>query len=180
MSLQYFRIPHVNNFVHSGVECKDEILSCSQASAVAEQQQQRQQIPEIQEVKLQGPPASAITPPAAPPHPRPQPATAKIFAPRTEEMNKGFLMFSEEEPGLTSKSNERSLVQTELAPSSRHTPERQLQFSVSCSVKGGTRRPDASGPGRRRRLHPARGQSVRRVRRVYPRRQLLQSAARGV
>lgn len=35
--------------------------------------------------------------------PRPQTATSKIFAPRTEEMNKGFLMFSEEEPGLTSK-----------------------------------------------------------------------------
>lgn len=33
---------------------------------------------------------------------RPQAATSKIFAPRTEEMNKGFLMFSEEEPGLTS------------------------------------------------------------------------------
>ena len=32
---------------------------------------------------------------------RPQAATSKIFAPRTEEMNKGFLMFSEEEPGLT-------------------------------------------------------------------------------
>jgi len=32
---------------------------------------------------------------------RPQAATSKIFAPRTEEMNKGFLMFSEEEPGVT-------------------------------------------------------------------------------
>ncbi|XP_077297759.1 uncharacterized protein LOC143919358 [Arctopsyche grandis] len=103
------------NYVISGVECKDEILSCSQASAVAEQQQQRQQIPEIQEVKLQGPPASAITPPAAPPHPRPQPATAKIFAPRTEEMNKGFLMFSEEEPGLTMLKEEPEDL-THLAP----------------------------------------------------------------
>uniref|UniRef100_A0A182TRR1 Uncharacterized protein n=1 Tax=Anopheles melas TaxID=34690 RepID=A0A182TRR1_9DIPT len=34
---------------------------------------------------------------------KPQHATEKIFAPRTEDMNKGFLMFSEEEPGLTSK-----------------------------------------------------------------------------
>lgn len=34
---------------------------------------------------------------------RPQTATSKLFAPRTEEMNKGFLMFSDEEPGLTSK-----------------------------------------------------------------------------
>uniref|UniRef100_A0A182JT13 Uncharacterized protein n=1 Tax=Anopheles christyi TaxID=43041 RepID=A0A182JT13_9DIPT len=35
---------------------------------------------------------------------KPQHATEKIFAPRTEDMNKGFLMFSEEEPGLTIKS----------------------------------------------------------------------------
>lgn len=34
---------------------------------------------------------------------RPQSVTNTIFAPRTEDMNKGFLMFSEEEPGLTSK-----------------------------------------------------------------------------
>lgn len=36
-------------------------------------------------------------------HPRPQTATSKLFQPRTEEMNKGFLMFSDDEPGLTSK-----------------------------------------------------------------------------
>lgn len=30
--------------------------------------------------------------------------TSTIFAPRTKDMNKGFLMFSEDEPGLTSKS----------------------------------------------------------------------------
>lgn len=35
--------------------------------------------------------------------PRLQTATSKLFAPRTEEMSKGFLTFSEEEPGLTSK-----------------------------------------------------------------------------
>lgn len=29
--------------------------------------------------------------------------TSTIFAPRTKDMNKGFLMFSEDEPGLTSK-----------------------------------------------------------------------------
>lgn len=33
----------------------------------------------------------------------PQTATASIFAPRTEDMNKGFLTFSEDQPGLTSK-----------------------------------------------------------------------------
>lgn len=39
--------------------------------------------------------------PLPPAFSRPQAATSKIFAPRTEEMNKGFLMFSEEEPGVT-------------------------------------------------------------------------------
>jgi hypoxia-inducible factor 1 alpha len=37
------------------------------------------------------------------PSPRPQPATSKIFAPRTEEMNKGFLMFSDDDSGFTSQ-----------------------------------------------------------------------------
>lgn len=32
----------------------------------------------------------------------PQTATASIFAPRTEDMNKGFLTFSDDQPGLTS------------------------------------------------------------------------------
>lgn len=34
---------------------------------------------------------------------RPFNATLKTFAPRTEDMNKGFLMFADEESGLTSK-----------------------------------------------------------------------------
>lgn len=34
---------------------------------------------------------------------RPQPVTSKLFVPRTEDMNKGFLMYSDEEPGLISK-----------------------------------------------------------------------------
>lgn len=34
---------------------------------------------------------------------RPHTATKTIFAPRTEDMSKGFLTFSEEEPGLTSE-----------------------------------------------------------------------------
>lgn len=36
---------------------------------------------------------------------RPQTTTASIFAPRTEDMNKGFLTFSEDQPGLTSESS---------------------------------------------------------------------------
>ncbi|OXU25114.1 hypothetical protein TSAR_001562, partial [Trichomalopsis sarcophagae] len=35
--------------------------------------------------------------------PAPQTATASIFAPRTKDMNKGFLTFSEDQPGLTSQ-----------------------------------------------------------------------------
>lgn len=35
--------------------------------------------------------------------PRAQPVTSKLFVPRTEDMNKGFFMFPEEEPGLASK-----------------------------------------------------------------------------
>lgn len=38
--------------------------------------------------------------------PLPQTATASIFAPRTEDMNTGFLTYSEDQPGLTSKSLE--------------------------------------------------------------------------
>lgn len=37
------------------------------------------------------------------PPPPPHTATASIFAPRTKDMNKGFLTFSEDQPGLTSK-----------------------------------------------------------------------------
>lgn len=33
----------------------------------------------------------------------PKATTAKIFAPRTEDMNKGFLTFSDDDTGLTSK-----------------------------------------------------------------------------
>nr|CAD7589565.1 unnamed protein product [Timema genevievae] len=54
----------------------------------------------------------------APPLPqvsRPQAATSKIFAPRTEEMNKGYLTFSEDEPGLTMLKDEPEDL-THLAP----------------------------------------------------------------
>lgn len=46
---------------------------------------------------------------------KPKHATEKIFAPRTEDMNKGFLMFSEEEPGLTMLKDEPDDL-THLAP----------------------------------------------------------------
>lgn len=40
----------------------------------------------------------------------PKATTAKIFAPRTEDMNKGFLTFSDDDTGLTSKLKEYSIV----------------------------------------------------------------------
>uniref|UniRef100_A0A453YQD6 Uncharacterized protein n=1 Tax=Anopheles gambiae TaxID=7165 RepID=A0A453YQD6_ANOGA len=52
---------------------------------------------------------------AGPSGSKPQHATEKIFAPRTEDMNKGFLMFSEEEPGLTMLKDEPDDL-THLAP----------------------------------------------------------------
>ncbi|XP_046750846.1 protein similar isoform X2 [Diprion similis] len=87
-----------------------------QYSAIKQQQQQQQQqeplrdkpqavtrglivpIPQIQE------------PPSRVP---PQTATASIFAPRTKDMNKGFLTFSEDQPGLTSEYNIFALLKDE-------------------------------------------------------------------
>lgn len=50
-----------------------------------------------------------ITPPA-------ETNTASIFAPRTEDMNKGFLTFSEDQPGLTSKYPNPNTDHTSLEP----------------------------------------------------------------
>ncbi|KAF7991322.1 hypothetical protein HCN44_002884 [Aphidius gifuensis] len=46
---------------------------------------------------------------------RPQTTTASIFAPRTEDMSKGFLTFSEDQPGLTMLKDEPEDL-THLAP----------------------------------------------------------------
>ncbi|CAH1164562.1 unnamed protein product [Phaedon cochleariae] len=46
---------------------------------------------------------------------RPQSATTKIFGPRTKDMSKGFLTFSDEEPGLTMLKDEPEDL-THLAP----------------------------------------------------------------
>jgi len=53
---------------------------------------------------------------------RPQTATASIFAPRTEDMNKGFLTFSEDQPGLTSAYF--SLRKRKVESFSKRRPER--------------------------------------------------------
>ncbi|XP_011644069.1 uncharacterized protein LOC105431526 isoform X1 [Pogonomyrmex barbatus] len=72
---------------------------------VAQQQQQEQQ---QQQQQQQVEPQLSCRPP-------PQTATASIFAPRTEDMNKGFLTFSEDQPGLTMLKEEPDDL-THLAP----------------------------------------------------------------
>lgn len=99
-------------YVHSGIEQRHEVYSCAQLTAEDTSKPE----PELPIVEVPaaiiveppqvtvGPPQITIEPPRTSlPYPLPQPATAKIFAPRTEDMNKGFLMFSDDEPGLTSK-----------------------------------------------------------------------------
>ncbi|GAB0087527.1 protein similar [Sergentomyia squamirostris] len=73
-------------------------------------------------------PISAISP-------RPESATQKIFVPRTEDMNKGFLMFSEEEPGLTMLKEEPDDL-THLAPTAGDAciPLEEPPFFGSCDV----------------------------------------------
>ncbi|XP_012231010.1 hypoxia-inducible factor 1-alpha isoform X2 [Linepithema humile] len=67
---------------------------------VVQQQQQQQQQQEQAQISCRPPP---------------QTATASIFAPRTEDMNKGFLTFSEDQPGLTMLKDEPEDL-THLAP----------------------------------------------------------------
>uniref|UniRef100_A0A1Y1LZ17 Hypoxia-inducible factor 1-alpha n=2 Tax=Photinus pyralis TaxID=7054 RepID=A0A1Y1LZ17_PHOPY len=113
------------NYVISGIECEGEIYSSSQATACVKSESSeeetevisvREEIPEI----TISPPESVISrnlleSTCPTPTPRPQTATSKIFAPRTEEMSKGFLMFSDEEPGLTMLKDEPDDL-THLAP----------------------------------------------------------------
>ncbi|XP_025831402.1 hypoxia-inducible factor 1-alpha-like [Agrilus planipennis] len=72
--------------------------------------------PQTVTAKLFGEPVNqSQSPQHHPPLVRPQTATFKIFAPRTEDMSKGFLTFSEEEPGLTLLKDEPDDL-THLAP----------------------------------------------------------------
>lgn len=105
--------------IFSGVECKDEIYSSSQlllASIKTEnlcnnknnnnnknsetEKVLEKVIPKQQKTdKSSGNIDKFLVDVNSPP----LSATSKIFAPRTEEMNKGFLTFSDDEPGLTSE-----------------------------------------------------------------------------
>lgn len=106
------------------MECKDEIYSASQFSSVKSESTNNSSkpVPEIvlsvvddnskvletgrkpvsstaklfANIEIDKEPENTV---------RPHTATTKIFGPRTKDMNKGFLTFSEEEPGITSKYN---------------------------------------------------------------------------
>jgi hypothetical protein len=106
----------------SGVECKDEIYSSSQLASVKTENSCKNTsaaetvlpvvvVEKVADetgpfkksdlVKNRGELLPSYSETGAPKPPLT--ATSKIFAPRTEEMNKGFLTFSDDEPGLTSK-----------------------------------------------------------------------------
>ncbi|CAH0550232.1 unnamed protein product [Brassicogethes aeneus] len=131
------------NYVISGVECKDEIYSASQQYSLnsttlceekvlvlpivtVEPPHDNQTATKVQPVTEFVKPVTVTSKlfsdyvPTAPfatlnPANRPATATTKIFAPRTEDMSKGFLTFSEDEPGLTMLKDEPDDL-THLAP----------------------------------------------------------------
>lgn len=90
-------------FLFSGVENRNEIYSSNQLVEKKVPRPVAVTCSVISRLPQNLKEADAPAPPPATVPVRPQPATAKIFAPRTEDMNKGFLMFSDDEPGLTSK-----------------------------------------------------------------------------
>nr|XP_037876181.1 hypoxia-inducible factor 1-alpha isoform X3 [Bombyx mori] len=92
------------NYIISGIECKDEVFA-------AHQVQHADLKPKLPAVASPGVSFRAPVEPLAngaivaivpPEEERPIPVTELIFAPRKKEMNKGFLMFSQDE-GLTSE-----------------------------------------------------------------------------
>lgn len=124
------------NYVISGVECKDEIYSASQFSSVKSESPNNNNSKPVPEIVLsvvddnnkvletgRKPVSSTaklfanieIDKEPENTSVRPHTATTKIFGPRTKDMNKGFLTFSEEEPGLTMLKDEPDDL-THLAP----------------------------------------------------------------
>ncbi|KAJ3637776.1 hypothetical protein MTP99_001208 [Tenebrio molitor] len=122
------------NYVISGVECKDEIYSSSQLASVKTENSCKNTsaaetvlpvvvVEKVADetgpfkksdlVKNRGELLPSYSETGAPKPPLT--ATSKIFAPRTEEMNKGFLTFSDDEPGLTMLKDEPDDL-THLAP----------------------------------------------------------------
>lgn len=81
--------------VRSGIECKDEVFAAHQVHHADLK-------PVLANVASEPAANGAIVAIIPPEEERPIPVTELIFAPRKKEMNKGFLMFSQDE-GLTSE-----------------------------------------------------------------------------
>ncbi|XP_065338951.1 hypoxia-inducible factor 1-alpha-like isoform X2 [Cloeon dipterum] len=116
------------NFVISGVEAGDEVCSVNQLTSVKDDEpppllpptapvesKPQQKPPPPQQQQPPSPARSLAASPSLLPYPLPQAATSKIFMPRTEDMSKGFLTFSDDEPGLTLLKEEPEDL-THLAP----------------------------------------------------------------
>ncbi|KAJ2953170.1 hypothetical protein O0L34_g744 [Tuta absoluta] len=103
-------------FVYSGIECRDEVFAAHQVvhadlkPVVSVAPTSRPKVPQV----APDLPNGAIVAVVPPEEERPIPVTELIFAPREKEMNKGFLMFSENE-GFTMLKDEPEDL-THLAP----------------------------------------------------------------
>ncbi|XP_028160192.1 hypoxia-inducible factor 1-alpha-like isoform X2 [Ostrinia furnacalis] len=108
------------NYIISGIECKDEVFAAHQLQHVDLKPVVVESPPEITPVAPLA--AIEITEEPVAPQPeeeRPIPVTELIFAPRKQEMNKGFLMFSPNQ-GLTMLKDEPEDL-THLAPTAGDT-----------------------------------------------------------
>ncbi|GBP67807.1 hypothetical protein EVAR_53803_1 [Eumeta japonica] len=90
--------------VASGIECRDDVFAVHQL-------QHADLKPSVEPAEPARQAAVTVAPPE---EARPKPATELIFAPRTKDMNKGFLTFSQDE-GLTMLKDEPEDL-THLAP----------------------------------------------------------------
>ncbi|KAI5632571.1 hypoxia-inducible factor 1-alpha-like isoform X5 [Phthorimaea operculella] len=105
------------NYVISGIECRDEVFAAHQVvhadlkPVVSAAPTPRPKVPQVAPDLPNGAIVAVVVPPE---EERPIPVTELIFAPREKEMNKGFLMFSENE-GFTMLKDEPEDL-THLAP----------------------------------------------------------------
>ncbi|XP_013139203.1 PREDICTED: endothelial PAS domain-containing protein 1-like isoform X2 [Papilio polytes] len=111
------------NYVISGIECRDEVFAAHQVQhadvkpVVVPKPQKAAPVPICHPATEAG--NGAIVAAVLPEEERPIPVTELIFAPRKKEMNKGFLMFSQDE-GLTMLKDEPEDL-THLAPTAGDT-----------------------------------------------------------
>nr|XP_021192033.2 LOW QUALITY PROTEIN: hypoxia-inducible factor 1-alpha [Helicoverpa armigera] len=104
------------NYVISGIECKDEVFAAHQVqhADLKPVLAPAAPVPAPKALATEPAPNGAIVAIITPEEKRPIPVTELIFAPRKKEMNKGFLMFSQDE-GLTMLKDEPEDL-THLAP----------------------------------------------------------------